>query len=207
VRWIVVCAVGVVAVGAAGLVRLARSTPSVEHPPAPRFTAAATWPARAHPAPTFALHDPSGHALSLASLRGRPALVTFIDPVCRNLCPLEARVIEAATRQVPGTPVVSVSVNPWANTAANFAMDKTHWQLGDNWRWAVGTRKELASVWRRYQVAVLVRTKVVAGITIHQIAHTEATFVIGPHGDERAVFIYPFTAKDLAQSVRDAATG
>jgi cytochrome oxidase Cu insertion factor (SCO1/SenC/PrrC family) len=187
-------------------VRMAHSTPRVEHPPPPRFTAAATWPARRHPAPGFALHDPSGKPLTLASLRGRPVLVTFIDPVCRNLCPLEARVIEAATAQLAQRPViVSVSVNPWADSRTNFALDKQHWGLGPNWRWAVGTQKELAAVWRRYQVAVAVQTKTVAGITVRSVAHTEATFVIGPHGDERAVYLYPFSARDLAQTVRDAA--
>jgi cytochrome oxidase Cu insertion factor (SCO1/SenC/PrrC family) len=209
VRWLLVVALAVVAVGSAALVRLAHSTPkAVESPPQPRFTAAATWPARAHAAPAFALHDPSGKPLTLASLRGRPVLVTFIDPVCRNLCPLEARVIEAATAQLPQSPaIVSVSVNPWADSRANFALDKQHWGLGANWHWAVGTHKELANVWRRYQIAVAVATKKVAGITVRQIAHTEATFVIGPHGDERAVYLYPFSAKDLAQTVRDAATG
>jgi cytochrome oxidase Cu insertion factor (SCO1/SenC/PrrC family) len=208
VRWLVVVAVAVVAVGAAALVRLAHSTAKVETPPQPRFTAAATWPARAHAAPAFALHDPNGKPLTLASLRGRPVLVTFIDPVCRNLCPLEARVISAAAAKLAQPPViVSVSVNPWADSRANFALDKLHWGLGANWHWAVGTRKELADVWRRYQVAVAVQTKKVAGITVRSIAHTEATFVIGPSGDERAVYLYPFSAKDLAQTVRDAATG
>lgn len=210
VRWLLVFAVAVVAAGAAGLVHLAGSTPTVEHPPAPRFTAAETWAAGAHPAPAFFLHDEHGAPLTLSSLRGRPVVMTFLDPVCRNLCPIEARVVAAASRQLPPAErpqIIAVSVNPWADTTRNFALDKVHWQLGDNWRWAVGTYKQLASVWRRYQIAVLVRTKKIQGITVRSISHTEISFVLGPKGDERAVYVYPFKASDFAATLRDAAKG
>ena len=49
---------------------------------------AASWPAGARLAPEFHLTDQDGRPISLGSLRGRPVIVSFIDPVCRNLCPL-----------------------------------------------------------------------------------------------------------------------
>jgi hypothetical protein len=60
-------------------------------------------------------------------------------------------------------------------------------------------------VWRRFQIAVQVQKKVVAGVTVRSIAHTEASFVVDRNGYERAVFLYPFTAKDVAQTLRDVA--
>src|SRR6185437_10916652 len=40
------------------------------------------------PAPNFTLTDQSGHQVSLASLRGKVVLLTFLDPVCTTDCPL-----------------------------------------------------------------------------------------------------------------------
>jgi cytochrome oxidase Cu insertion factor (SCO1/SenC/PrrC family) len=208
VRWLLLCAAVVVAAGTGGLVYIARSAPKVAAPQPQRLTAVSTWRPHEQRAPALALADPQGAPLSLAALRGRTAVVTFVDPVCRNLCPLEAKVLMQAVRSLPAAQrpvVVAVSVNPWADTRANFAADKTHWQLGDEWHWAVGSRRQLAAVWRRFQIAVQVQTKVVAGVTVHSIAHTEATFVVDRDGYERAVFLYPFTAKDVAQTLHDVA--
>jgi cytochrome oxidase Cu insertion factor (SCO1/SenC/PrrC family) len=47
-----------------------------------------TCAAGARRAPGFALRDEYGRPVSIAALRGRSILVTFIDPLCRNYCPL-----------------------------------------------------------------------------------------------------------------------
>jgi cytochrome oxidase Cu insertion factor (SCO1/SenC/PrrC family) len=209
VRWLLACAIVVVAAGSAGLVYLSRGNAAPHTSTAPRFTAAMTWKAGARPAPDFALRDEQGKPISMSSLRGRPVIVTFIDPVCRSLCPLEARVLSAATQKLPPAErptIVAVSVNPWANTKAAFAADRVHWQLGANWRWAIGTHAQLARVWKHYEIAVLISSKKINGITVHSVAHTEASFVVDPAGDERAVYIYPFSGSDLAENVREVAS-
>jgi cytochrome oxidase Cu insertion factor (SCO1/SenC/PrrC family) len=201
VRWLLALSVAVVALGGAWLVHLARSTPRAEPAQPPRFTAAETWAAGKHPAAAFTLHDGKGAPVTLAALRGRQVVVTFMDPVCQDLCPLEARVLGAALRKLPAAQrpvVVAVSVNPPADTAANFAKDAVRWQLGPEWRWAVGTRKQLAPVWRAYDVDVLPSSD-------GEVAHTEATYIVDKHGDARAVYVYPFAAADFAQSLRDTA--
>lgn len=208
-RWLFACAVVVVAAGSGGLIYLARGNAAPKAPPQARFTAVMTWKAGQRKAPEFRLHDEYGRPISMSSLEGHPVVVTFIDPVCRSLCPLEARVLSAATQKLPPAQrptIVAVSVNPWANTRANFAADRVHWQLGANWRWAVGTRAQLAPIWRRYQVAVQFQTKKINGIAVHNVAHTEASFVVDPAGFERAVYLYPFKGSDLAQTVRDVST-
>jgi cytochrome oxidase Cu insertion factor (SCO1/SenC/PrrC family) len=179
---------------------------------APRTAAASpplvSWAAGARSAPDFSLADQHGTAISLRSLRGRPVIVTFIDPLCRNLCPLEARVLSNAVRALAPAErpaIVSVSVNPWGDTRANFEADAQHWRLDPSWRWAVGSRAQLAAVWRSYQIAVRIVTKRYAGVTVHQVAHTEAAFVIDGTGHERALFLYPFTAADVEQAVRNLA--
>ena len=203
--WLVVLGVAAVAGVTFTIVRESRAPAAIQYPAAaPRIAAVATWPARKRRAPNFHLSDQDGAPISLVSLRGRPVVVTFIDPLCRNLCPLEAKVLMRATRSLPAASrpaIVSVSVNPWADTKANFALDQKHWQLGSNWRWATGAQPKLARVWRGYGIDVQVQTKVVAGVTVRSVAHTEGSYVIDRDGYERALFLYPFTAADLAKTL------
>ena len=165
----------------------------------------ATWPAHARPAPAFALHDEHGNPLTLASLRGRPAIVTFIDPLCRDFCPREASVLsEAAAGLGKDAPaIVSVSVDPWADKPANFRADAAHWRLAPGWRWAVGSYDELADVWKRYAVGVQVTEKKIAGIKVRNIVHTGAAYLIDAHGYERALFLYPFTTGQVVSATRN----
>ena len=202
--WLVVLGIAVVAGVSFTIVRQERAPAAIDFPTAPRIAAVATWPARSRRAPDFQLIDQRGAPISLASLRGRPLVVTFIDPLCRNLCPLEAKVLMQTARRLPPAKrptIVSVSVNPWADSSANFALDQKHWQLGSNWRWATGSQRKLSSVWRAYEIDVRVLRRVVAGVTVRSIAHTEGSYVIDRAGYERALFLYPFAARDLATTL------
>ncbi len=164
----------------------------------------AVWPAGRTRAPAFALHDQAGKLVSLASYRGRPAIVTFIDPLCRDFCPLEARVLADAMRALEPSrrpAILAVSTNVYGNARAHLLEDIRKWQVGPDWRWAVGDEAELAPVWKGYHVAVIVRTKTVAGVRVHQVAHTEAAYLVDGAGDERALFIWPFRASAVRSAV------
>jgi cytochrome oxidase Cu insertion factor (SCO1/SenC/PrrC family) len=163
-----------------------------------------TWPAGARRAPAFTLRDQHGRPLTLSSLRGRPAIVTFIDPLCRDFCPREASVLsEAAASLGKDAPaIVSVSVNPWANTARNFREDAVHWRLAPGWRWGVGSYAALARVWKDYAVGVQVTQKTIAGVKLRNIVHTGAAYLIDADGYERALFLYPFTTAQVVAAAR-----
>ena len=60
-----------------------------------------TFAAGTRRAPQFTLRDQVGRTISLKSLRGRTVILSFIDPVCRNLCPLEAKVLNDAVASSP----------------------------------------------------------------------------------------------------------
>jgi cytochrome oxidase Cu insertion factor (SCO1/SenC/PrrC family) len=169
---------------------------------------AASWAAGSRRAPDFRLHDQNGRLVSLSSLRGRTVILTFIDPVCRNLCPLEAKILTSVEGRLPAAQrpaIVSVSVNPWADKASNFAADARKWHLSPAWRWALGSEATLASVWRRYAIGVRVRTRKIAGVTLRTVEHTEASYLIDRAGYERALYLYPFTAADVARTARQLA--
>ncbi len=159
-----------------------------------------SWGPGKRRAPGFSLIDQHGRPVSLNADRGRPVIVTFIDPLCRNFCPLEAKQLNELVRGLPAAhrpAIVAVSVNVYGNARKNLLEDVARWRLVPQWRWAVGRPGQLASVWRRYQIGVLVTTKRIAGVTVHEISHTEAAYVIDGRGYERALFLWPFRSADL----------
>ena len=167
-----------------------------------------TWAAGARRAPDFRLVDQSGRPVSVSAYRGRPLIVTFIDPLCRNFCPLEAKQLNALVRTLPAAQrpaIVAVSVNVYGNARANLVQDVAKWRLVPEWRWAVGNPRQLGRVWRQYQIAVLATTKKIAGVTVHEITHTEGAYVVDPKGYERALFLWPFRATDVSAVLRRVA--
>src|SRR5262249_4829938 len=151
-----------------------------------------------------ALTDENGKEISLAALHGRPVLLTFIDPFCRDFCPREASVLtEAGSRIEPAPAIVSVSVDPWADTAKNFRLDRIHWRLDSSWHWATGSWNELSKVWKPYGVAVQVTQKKITGVPVRYITHTGAAYLIDPQGFERALFLYPFTTDQVVDAAKD----
>lgn len=169
---------------------------------------AATWAAGARPAPAFSLLDERGDPISLASLRGRPVIVTFIDPLCRDYCPIEAQRLNDVASSFPQgskPAIVAVSVNIYGNARANLRLDERKWKLTPEWRWAVGHPSVLARVWDDYHVQVLATSKKIAGVTVHRIGHTEAAYVIDAKGFERALFLWPYRAQDVVQTLRGLA--
>lgn len=208
--WVAVAALAVLGIVLVLLLQTRRSSPPVSaaagsvgtenaEPPV------ATWRAGVRPAPGFQLVDQSGRRVSLAAYRGRPVVVTFIDPLCRNFCPLEAKQLNEMVRSLPAgsrPAILAVSVNVYGDGRANLLQDVSKWNLVPQWRWAIGNGAQLAQVWRRYQIGVLVSTKKIAGVTVHEITHTEGAYVVDRRGDERALFLWPFRSRDVLTVLR-----
>ena len=195
-----------VAAGAAAGIYFA-SRPDAEATSAPPASdaPAATWAAGAKRAPDFRLADEHGRPVSLGALRGRPVVITFIDPLCRDYCPTEAQHLNdvvSAFPQAQKPAVVAVSVNVAGNTKGNLLLDRRKWQLVPEWRWAIGPEAQLGRVWRSYHVQVIVSTKKIAGVKVRQVAHTEAAYVVDANGFQRAVFLWPYTAAGVERTLR-----
>lgn len=205
-RWALLAAVALAAVAALSLAVILRGTSA---PAAPReapasSSAAATWAPGKQRAPDFDLRDEHGKPISLASLRGRMVLLTFIDPLCRDFCPIEAQHLSDAVRSTTGVKptIVAVSVNTAGNRADILRIDERKWNVVPQWRWAVGNEAALARVWRAYHIAVFATTKKVAGVRVRDVVHTEASYLIDGNGDERALFIWPYTADAVTKALR-----
>jgi cytochrome oxidase Cu insertion factor (SCO1/SenC/PrrC family) len=201
--WILVALLGLTAVVVYLVSRPAHpATPTV----APASTLpAATWAAGARRAPTFTLRDERGAPLALEAFRGRPVVIAFIDPVCRDYCPTEAKHLNDVVASFPAAAkpaVVAVSVNAFENRPSVLRLDRRKWSLGPHWHWAVGSGAALAKVWKAYHIAVLASTQTIAGVKVHRIAHTEAAYVVDAAGDQRALFVWPYAAEGVVSVLR-----
>ena len=94
----------------------------------------------------------------------------------------------------------------WSLAHRILAQDFHKWNLVPQWRWAIGGTAELSPVWRAYGVGVLVSTRKVAGVTVHTIGHTEAAYVIDANGFERALFLWPYRAAGVVETLRTLAS-
>jgi cytochrome oxidase Cu insertion factor (SCO1/SenC/PrrC family) len=134
------------------------------------------------PAPAFTLTDQDGRAVSLASLRGKAVLMTFLDPVCTTDCPIIAQEFKGADQllgaQGKKVELVAVVANPtYRSTAFTRAFDRQEGLTTlPNWRYLTGSLGQLGAVWRQY------------GITVQNLpagamsAHNDLAVVIDPAG-------------------------
>lgn len=157
------------------------------------------WPpgtARARP---LSLLDQNHRRVTLASLRGRVLLVTFMDSRCWRACPSPVIGREVAIAQWalgPRSPltVIVVSVAPGLDTPASVRAFVGKVQLSGPWHWLLGTRAQLAPVWARWGIYVR-RT----GRTIR---HSAALYLIDQQGYVRVAYQMPLRPDQLAESVR-----
>jgi cytochrome oxidase Cu insertion factor (SCO1/SenC/PrrC family) len=136
-------------------------------------------------APGFELTDQHGRTVSLASLRGKAVLLTFLDPVCVTDCPLEAQEFREAGVLLGSdnskVKLVAVNLNPLYNDISyTQAFDREEQLAGvPNWLFLTGSPGKLRPIWRHYGV----ESESVPGGAM--LLHSDVAFVIGPDGRMR----------------------
>jgi cytochrome oxidase Cu insertion factor (SCO1/SenC/PrrC family) len=137
-------------------------------------------------APSFTLSDQDGRSVSLASLRGKVVLLTFLDPVCTSDCPLIAQEFRAADQmlgaQAHNVEMVAIVANPvYRSIAYTRAFDA---QEGlsrlPNWLFLTGPLSQLQQAWRSYGISA--ETLPAGGM----VAHNDIAYVIDSAGHTRA---------------------
>jgi cytochrome oxidase Cu insertion factor (SCO1/SenC/PrrC family) len=140
------------------------------------------------PAPGFTLTSQDGHQVSLAGLRGKVVLLTFLDPVCTTDCPLIAQEMRAADTllgaKAANTELVAVVASPtYTSTAFTRAFTR---QEGldqvQNWLYLTGPLSRLQAVWHHYGIQV---ENLPAGA---MSAHNDLAYVISASGRLRQEF-------------------
>ncbi len=137
-------------------------------------------------APQFRLTDQNGRQVSLASLRGKVVLLTFLDPVCTSDCPLIAQEFRAADQalgaKARNVQMVAIVANPVYRAVSYTRAFDSQERLTSlpNWLFLTGSLAQLRQAWRNYAVAAEV---VPSG---GMIAHNDIAYVIDASGRTRA---------------------
>ena len=138
------------------------------------------------PAPAFSLTDQDGRAVTLASLRGKVILLTFLDDTCSVDCPLIAQEFRQAgqllSADIRRVELVAINYNP-LDTQVSYiqAFDRQEGLIGvPNWLYLTGTLAQLQQVWRHYAIAP--PEILPAG---SMIGHGDYAFVIDQQGHMR----------------------
>lgn len=137
------------------------------------------------PAPEFTLTDQTGTTVSMSRLRGSLTLVTFLDPVCSDDCPIIANQIAAADRALgplgQRVQIVAIDTNPIFHRVEDVeAFTRSH-GLGDlhNWHFLAGPPAQLGDVLAAYGIVVQVPA-------VGMIAHGEGIYFVSPNGSMAA---------------------
>jgi cytochrome oxidase Cu insertion factor (SCO1/SenC/PrrC family) len=137
-------------------------------------------------APAFSLTSQAGRQVSLASLRGKVVLLTFLDPVCTSDCPLIAQEFRAADQMLGASAsrvqLVAIVANPiYRSIVYTRAFDSQELLSRlPNWLYLTGTLPQLQKTWSNYAIAADILP---AG---GMIAHTDVAYVIDAAGHTRA---------------------
>lgn len=135
------------------------------------------------PAPSFALVDHRGGEVSAETLRGRPAVLTFVYGDCHASCPILIERLRALEVRIGAADVafVGVTLDPERETPAALAVHATRWGLGPRWHLVSGAVPEV----RRLTAAHGVQwTRLPGG----EIAHDNVVVLIDRAG--RVAFSY-----------------
>ena len=104
-------------------------------------------------APDFTLTDQNGRPISLTSVRGHVAVLTFLYSTCGATCILIAQQIRGALDELPHpVPVLIVSADPGADTPASVARFLARVSLTGRVQYLTGSPAQLRPIWRAYRV-------------------------------------------------------
>jgi len=112
------------------------------------------------PAPGFTLTDQNGATVTLASLRGKVVLMTFLDPVCTSDCPIIGQEFKQAGVMLgakdPDVELVAIVANPtYRGVEFTQAFDREEGlNTVGNWLYLTGSLSALGKVWDAYGVTV-----------------------------------------------------
>jgi cytochrome oxidase Cu insertion factor (SCO1/SenC/PrrC family) len=137
------------------------------------------------PSVPFDLTDQHGRQVTLAGLRGKVVLLTFLDPVCVSDCPLVAQQFRAADQMLGSkagdVALVAIVANPvYRSLAYTRAFDREESLTGlRNWYFLTGSLPQLTTAWHEYYVTAELNGPGA------MVLHPDVAYVIDRSGQER----------------------
>lgn len=132
------------------------------------------------PAPGFRLVSQAGQPVTLESLRGKVALLTFLDPECTSNCPVPSELAQARAMLGPAgdrVDLVAIAANPVRSRLSDVrALDRReNLSTVPGWLFLTGPLSQLRQVWGEYGI-------VVAHMAPGSSVMSDKVFVINPDG-------------------------
>lgn len=135
------------------------------------------------PAPGFQLVDQQGRSVSLKQFRGHVVVLEFMDPRCKDICPIISQEFIQADHllgaQQSNIDFVAINVNQYHNKVADvfaFSHEQGLTHL-PNWYFATGSTAALQAAWRNYSVYVQPNKT-------GDVVHSSYMYFINPLGQE-----------------------
>jgi len=154
------------------------------------------------PAPDFTLTTQDGHPLSLASLRGKVAVATFIYASCTDTCPLLTAKMAGIQKRLGsdfGSRVyfISVTVDPERDTPEVLGRyARTHGANLGGWAFLTGSPAQIRDVSRSYGIFVKKQE-------LGDVDHTFLTSIIDPDGTLRVQYMgVRFDPEEMLRDIR-----
>jgi len=198
------------AVPVLGALPAAAATPTVETAALVQSGGLADIPGRP-PAPSFHLVNQDDRQVSLSTWRGKVVLLSFLDPVCYETCPVVteelAQVATLLAARRTDVEFVAIDANPdFRSPAALRSFDDEHGVAAlPNWQFLTGSARQLRAAWAAYGAVTEVPQ-------VGMVAHSLLVYLIGPNGREAALTQAtgqpgPAIEASYAQMFADAAAG
>jgi protein SCO1 len=150
-------------------------------------------------APEIALRNSLGQPVRLGRYRGKAVLLTFIYDHCPDVCPLiVANLHDALTMlgaKAGEAQIVAVSVDPRGDTPATVGAFLAAHEMTGRMQYLIGSRRELAPVWRRWGVAVN------SSPDSREVDHSAFIYGIDASGRVRALYPANFRPRWIAHDV------
>jgi cytochrome oxidase Cu insertion factor (SCO1/SenC/PrrC family) len=147
-------------------------------------------------APDFTLTNQFGEKISLNAFRGKVIILAFTDSECTTICPLTTESMLAA-KQLLGpagrqVQLIAVDANPGATAVSDvMSYSRSHWMV-NQWDFLTGSRAQLASVWKAYDIYVAIEKG--------QVDHTPAVYIIDTRGREQKLYLTTMAYASISQS-------
>jgi protein SCO1/2 len=151
------------------------------------------------PAPALALRNYTGQPVSLASMKGKAVLVTFVYTHCPDVCPLIVADLAAAQRKLGAEAshlqIVAVTVDPRRDTPNAIRQFLAARDALGRMDYLVGTWPQLLRTWKAWAVGVNIDNKQVT------VGHTAIVYGITATGRMSVVYPSNFTPEQIVHDV------
>ena len=106
------------------------------------------------PVPDFTLTDQDGKPVSSTDLKGQPIVYAFVYSTCEDVCPAQVQTIKGALDDSgrEDVKVVGISVDPANDTRKRAASFLLKQGMTGRMEFLMGTREELAPVWKAFAI-------------------------------------------------------